>query len=69
MNLGKRMLKNIKENPMMFKKLGAAGMMLTNPEKAGAAVTGKDYEGSKTPKADMAKFRRIMKALGYDYGE
>ena len=66
MNLGKRMLKNIKENPMMFRKLGAAGMMLTNPEKAGAAVTGKDYKGSK---AEMAKFRRIMKSLGYDYGE
>ena len=65
MNLSKRMLKNIKENPMMFRKLGAAGMMLTNPEKAGAAITGKEYKG----KGNMEQFRRIMKSLGYDYGE
>jgi hypothetical protein len=65
MSLSKRMLKNIKQNPMMFTKLAASGMMLGNPEKAGAAVTGKEYEG----KGDMAKFRRIMKSLGYDYGE
>ena len=65
MNLGKRMLKNIKKNPMMFTKLAASGMMLTNPEKAGAAITGKKYEG----KGNMEQFRRIMKSLGYDYGE
>tara|TARA_A100001201_G_scaffold143052_2_gene143158 strand:+ start:261 stop:464 length:204 start_codon:yes stop_codon:yes gene_type:complete len=66
MSLGERMLKNIKRNPGMFAKAAAAGMKLGNPEKAGAAATGKDYKGSK---AEMAKFRRIMKALGYDYGE
>ena len=65
MSLSKRMLKNIKQNPMMFTKLAAAGMQLGNPEKAGAAVTGKQYEG----KGDMEKFRRIMKSLGYDYGK
>ena len=65
MKLGKRMLKNIKENPMMFKQLAGAGMMLTNPEKAGAAITGKKYEGD----GNMEQFRRIMKSLGYGYGE
>ena len=69
MKLGKRMLKNIKENPMMFKKLGASGMMLTNPEKAGAAMTGKDYTNKSGKGMDMSTFRRIMKSLGYDYGE
>ena len=59
------MLRNIKSNPMMFKQLAGAGMMLTNPEKAGASITGKEYEG----KGDMKKFRRIMKSLGYSYGE
>lgn len=49
----------------MFAKLGASGMMFSNPKKASAAITGKNYEG----KGDMAKFRRIMKALGYDYGK
>lgn len=63
MNLGKRMLQNIKKNPMMFTKLAASGMMLGNPEKAGAAITGKEYEGD----GDMDQFRRIMKSLGYDY--
>jgi hypothetical protein len=66
MSLGKRMLRNIKENPMMFTKLAASGMQLGNPEKASAAITGKNYKGSK---AEMDKFRRIMKALGYDYKE
>lgn len=63
MNLGKRMLQNIKKNPMMFTKLAASGMMLGNPEKAGAAITGKEYEGD----GNMDQFRRIMKSLGYDY--
>ena len=65
LSLGQRMLRNIKENPMMFKQLGAAGMMMTNPEKAGAAITGKEYTGD----GNMKQFRRIMKSLGYDYGE
>lgn len=50
----------------MFAKLGASGMMFGNPKKAGAAITGKNYKGSK---AEMEKFRRIMKSLGYDYGK
>ena len=65
LSLGQRMLRNIKENPMMFKQLAGAGMMLTNPEKAGAAISGKKYEGD----GNMKQFRRIMKSLGYDYGE
>ena len=65
MSLSKRMLQNLKKNPMMFTKLAASGMMLGNPEKASAAIKGKKYEG----KGDMAKFRRIMKSLGYDYKE
>tara|TARA_S200002703_G_scaffold78540_1_gene67617 strand:- start:107 stop:337 length:231 start_codon:yes stop_codon:yes gene_type:complete len=69
LSLGQRMMKNIKSNPMMFRKLGAAGMMLTNPEKAGAAITGKDYENKSGKGMSMDSFRRIMKSLGYDYGE
>jgi hypothetical protein len=65
LTLGQRMLRNIKSNPMMFKQLGAAGLMLTNPEKAGSAITGRDYKG----KGDMNQFRRIMESFGYDYGE
>lgn len=68
MNLGKRMLKNIKENPMMFKKLGAAGLMLTNPEKAGAAITGKEYENKSGKGMSMDEFKRLSKLFGYDYG-
>ena len=59
------MLKNIKKNPMMFKDLGAAAYMATNPEKTKAMYSGKDYEGSAK---DMTTFRRIMKSLGYGYG-
>ena len=69
MNLSKRMLKNIKENPMMFKKLAAAGMMLTNPEKAGAAITGKDYENKSGKGMSLSAYKRAMKFLDYDYGE
>ena len=71
MNLSKRMLKNIKENPMMFKKLAAAGMMLTNPEKAGAAITGKEkeYENKSGKGMSMSAYKRAMKFLDYDYGE
>ena len=69
MNLSKRMLKNIKENPMMFKKLGAAGMMITNPEKAGAAITGKEYTNKSGKGMSLSTYKRVMKDLGYDYGE
>jgi hypothetical protein len=68
MSLGKRMLKNIKKNPMMFTKLGAAAYMATNPEKTKAMYSGEDYKGSGDNSAkDMATFRRIMKSLGYGY--
>jgi len=70
MSLGKRMLKNIKKNPMMFKDFGAAAYMATNPEKTKAMYSGKDYEGSGDNSAkDMKTFRRIMKSLGYGYGD
>ena len=63
------MLKNIKKNPMMFKDLGAAAYMATNPEKTKAMYSNKDYKGSGDNSAkDMTTFRRIMKALGYGYG-
>jgi hypothetical protein len=65
LTLGQRMLRNIKSNPMMFKQLGAAGLMLTNPEKAGSAITGREYEG----KGDMDKFKRLSKFFGYNYGD
>ena len=69
MNLSKRMLKNIKENPMLFADFGAAAYMATNPEKTKAMYSGKDYKGSGDNSAkDMATFRRIMKSLGYGYG-
>jgi hypothetical protein len=70
MSLGKRMLKNIKSNPMMFKNLGAAAYMGTNMEKTKAMYSGKEYTGSGDKSAkDMATFRRIMESLGYGYGE
>ena len=69
LTLGQRMLRNIKSNPMMFRQLGAAGMMLTNPEKAGAAMTGKEYENKSGKGMSMDTYRRIMKSLGYDYGD
>ena len=69
MSLGKRMLKNIKQNPMMFKDLGAAVYMGTNMEKTKAMYSGKEYTGSGDNSAkDMATFRRMMEALGYGYG-
>ena len=69
MSLGKRMLKNIKSNPMMFKDLGAAVYMGTNMEKTKAMYNDKEYTGSGDNSAkDMATFRRIMEALGYNYG-
>ena len=68
MSLGKRLLKNIKQNPMMFKNLGAAVYMGTNMEKTKAMYSGKEYTGSGDNSAkDMATFRRIMDALGYGY--
>lgn len=69
LTLGQRMLRNIKNNPMMFKQLGAAGLMLTNPEKAGAAITGKEYENKSGKGMDMNTFKRLSKFFGYDYGE
>jgi hypothetical protein len=69
MSLGKRMMRNIKSNPMMFTKLAGAGMMLTNPEKTRAAMSGEEYEDKSGKGMSMAAFRRIMKSLGYDYGE
>jgi len=63
------MMRNIKSNPMMFTKLGAAGMMLTNPEKTRAAMEGGEYENKSGKGMSMSAFRRIMKSLGYDYGE
>ena len=69
LSLGQRMWKNIKSNPMMFTKLGAAGMMLTNPEKTRAAMSGEDYENKSGKGMSMDAFRRVMKSLGYDYGE
>jgi hypothetical protein len=69
MSLGKRMLKNIKQNPMMFKDLGAAVYMGTNMEKTKAMYSDKEYTGSGDNSAkDMATFRRMMEALGYGYG-
>lgn len=69
MSLGQRMLRNIKSNPMMFRKLGAAGMMLTNPEKTEAAMEGKEYKNKSGKGMSMDAFRRIMESLGYDYGD
>lgn len=62
------MLENIKRNPMMFKDLGAAVYMGTNPEKTKAMFEGKDYTGAgDNSKKSMATFRNIMKSLGYGY--
>ena len=69
LSLGQRMLKNIKSNPMMFKQLAGAGMMLTNPEKAGSAITGKEYTNKSGKGMDMNTFKRFMKPLGYDFGD
>ena len=69
LSLGQRMLKNIKSNPMMFKQLGAAGLMLTNPEKAGAAMTGKEYTNKSGKGMDMNTFKRLSKFFDYDYGD
>ena len=69
LSLGQRMLRNIKENPMMFKQLAGAGMMLTNPEKASAAITGKEYTNKSGKGMDMNTYKRIMKPLGYDFGD
>ena len=69
MKLGKRMLKNIKRNPMLFADFGAAAYMATNPEKTKAMYSGDEYTGSgDNSTKDMATFRRIMKSLGYGYG-
>ena len=69
MKLGKRMLKNIKRNAMLFADFGAAAYMATNPEKTKAMYSGDEYTGSGDNSAkDMATFRRIMKSLGYGYG-
>lgn len=72
MNLKKRMLRNIKKNPMMFKDFAAAALMATNPKKTAAAVQGKDYTGGDTKGGGKGltpkSFSRMLKTLGYDYG-